>query len=196
MDTQLLSRELKKQARSLIDSWGLGEILDQYGRVFYTGSYYLNTMVYPDLDVQILMESEPFSITSFFEIGMRLSMLDDVLSLKFDNFLTRQIDPLPIGLYWGIKTAIGSAERKWKIDLWAKDRQSCETHIKMMKCIRDAMDNDQRKLIIDIKHSLLTPEGRTPVLSGYHIYQAVLFEGLTDRNRIVAYFRTRAISKN
>ena len=193
-DALQTAEQLREQARNLIGDWGLGSILERYGRVFYTGSYYLNTMVYPDLDIQILLDPEPFSIDAFFEVGSKVSLLKDVRSMKFSNFLIHHVDPLPVGLYWGVKTLIGSGERKWKIDLWAKDCRACEEHIAMMDDIRNAMDDKKRKLIVDIKHSLINDEGRTPVLSGYRVYQAVLFEGLTEREEIVAYLREKGIS--
>jgi hypothetical protein len=64
----------------------------------------------------------------------------------------------------------------------------------MMGNVRGAMDEEKRKLILDVKHSLINAEGRTPFLSGYHIYRAVLFEGLTEREEIVAYLREQGIA--
>ena len=55
------------------------------------------------------------------------------------------------------------------------------------------MDDDTWSRILEIKHSLLTPDGRTPVLSGYHIYQAVLFKGLRDRTEVIEYLKLHEI---
>ena len=56
-----------------------------------------------------------------------------------------------------------------------------------MQATRQMMDEETRKLILEVKYSLLTPEGRTPSLSGRHIYRAVLFEGLRKKKEILAY---------
>lgn len=193
MDTRALSKSLHRQADDLIHEWGLHDILTKYGEVFYTGSYFLDTLVYPDLDVQILLAGDPLSLPVFFEIGREISLLDDVVAMKFDNCVRRRSASLPEGLYWGIKTLIGNAERRWKIDLWAKDEKSCKEHEAEMSEIARRLDIKHREIIVEIKHSLLTPEGRTPMLSGYHIYQAVLFKGLTERMQVMEYLREHDI---
>ncbi|MBI9011796.1 MAG: hypothetical protein JEZ08_06145 [Clostridiales bacterium] len=53
---------------------------------------------------------------------------------------------------------------------------------------------ETRKKIIELKHALLTKDGRTPVLSGYYIYQAVLYENLTELEDIVEYLREKGIN--
>ena len=81
----------------------------------------------------------------------------------------------------------------WKIDLWAKNREALAENRAEMEQISQMMDEETRKFIVEVKHSLLTPEGRTPFLSGYKIYQAVFYEGLREKEDIIAYLRERGI---
>jgi len=67
----------------------------------------------------------------------------------------------------------------WKVDLWAVEEECLEEDRAETEHLLKAMDSGNRKLIIEVKHSLLTAEGRSPMLSSYHVYQAVLVKGLS-----------------
>ncbi len=157
----------------------------------YTGSYAINVMAWPDIDIYMVLEPYPFSTDDFFKMGKEIATIDGVLSLKFNNFLRQHEEGLPNGLYWGVRKT--TCTTRWKIDIWATDTEYLEKNRAWMERIRRALDEETRRLIIEIKHSLLTPEGRTPVLSGYHIYEAVLFKGLRREEHIRTYLRQQGI---
>ena len=182
---------LHQEANQIVYDRGIDRILQLYGEVFYTGSYFLNVMVWPDIDITIVLESDPPSIEDFFEIGAEVAKIDSVISLKFNNFFSLQAEDLPEGLYWGVRLDVEN--REWKIDLWARDREALEENRATMERMCQMMDEETRKLIVEVKYSLLTPEGRTPFSSGYKIYEAILFEGLRERKDIIAYLVERGI---
>ncbi|MFC1714968.1 hypothetical protein ACFL6S_14970 [Candidatus Poribacteria bacterium] len=188
-----IANRLHEEADQIVYGSGIDRILQSYGEVFYTGSYFLNVMVWPDIDITMVLESDPPSIEDFFRMGTEIAKTDGVISLGFTNFFRRQSPDLPEGLYWGGRLNMGSRDVLWKMDLWARDREALEENRVMMERMRQMMDEETRKLIVEVKHSLLTPEGRTPFLSGYKIYEAVLFEGLRERKDIIAYLRERGI---
>jgi len=188
-----IADNLHREADRIIYDSGIDKILNTYGNVFYTGSYFLNVMVWQDLDITIVMKPDPYSIEAFFEIGRKIARIDFVTSLRFDNFYKRKVQNLPEGLYWGIRFDSGNQNKPWKIDLWAKDKQSFAQDRTNMESILQKMDQETRKLIIETKHSLLTPEGRTLELSGYQIYKAILFEGLRCRDDVVSYLKAHDI---
>lgn len=82
----------------------------------------------------------------------------------------------------------------WKIDLWAFNQQQIENDMLEIQKIKKNLNEENRKLILEIKESLITDEGRTPILSGYHIYQAVLFHGLKEKTEIVEYLKRKGIN--
>jgi hypothetical protein len=182
---------LHKGADQIVYGRGIDEILQPYGEVFYTGSYFLNVMVWPDIDITMAMESHPPSIRDFFQIGTEIAGIDGVVSLKFNNFFRLGAEDLPEGLYWGIR--INMEDREWKIDLWARDRGALVENRATMGRMRQMMDEKTRKLIVEVKYSLLTQEGRTPFLSGYKIYEAVFFEGLRKQEDILAYLKEHGV---
>ena len=193
MDYESISKKIRSQADDLLQQRGLGAILDRYGRYYITGSYYLDVMVYSDLDITILMNGDPLSHETFMKIAGEVADLDHVWRLNYCNHVRYPSPLLPKGLYLGIKTTIESTTRMWKVDLWAMDESLYTEKQQDIVEIKRRMDPESRNLILRIKHSLLTPEGRTPMNSGYHIYRAVLFENLTERDQIIDYLRYTGI---
>lgn len=59
-------------------------------KVFYTGNYLLNTLVFPILYIQLLLTGAPLSLPNFFDVGKETTQLVGVSSLKFNNFLVIQ----------------------------------------------------------------------------------------------------------
>jgi hypothetical protein len=193
MEALELADRLHCEAARIIYGCGLDAILRSYGKVFYTGSYYLELMAWPDIDIHMVLEPDPLSLDAFFEMGRKIAKLEGVFSVKFANHIRRPVAGLPQGFYWGVRLDTGGWKMPWKIDIWATEEHDFAANQALMERIGGALDAEKRELIIRIKRSLLTPEGRTPVLSGYHIYEAVLFKGLATEAEVRAYLREHEI---
>ncbi len=185
--------ELRKETDDLIHRRGLGQILSSFGRVWYRGSYELNTMAWADLDIHIVMEPDPWSVDEFFKLGARIASLEGVISMKFDDCAHHPRDVLPEGLYWGTRMARGKSEIPWKIDLWSTRSELLERDKLRIARVKERMTESHRRKILKIKHSLLTPEGRTPDSTGRHIYDAILFKGLETLGEVKDYLRAKGI---
>ena len=85
--------KLRREADVVLDLIGLFAILRPYARVFPNGSYFLDVMVYPDIDLYITK----VSLTQIFEIAAQLASCDQVIQVVF----SKTDDPvnLPDGLY-------------------------------------------------------------------------------------------------
>jgi hypothetical protein len=103
-------------------------------------------------------------------------------------------DPdLPGGLYLKTRVAQGDWGRPWKIDIWFLDDITIERKLGDMLRFHARLTPALRALILNYKQSILTPELRTPMGSGYWIYRAVLDDGLRDFKDISAYLRSHDI---
>ena len=188
-----IAEELRQEADELIHHRGLGEILGTFGRVWYRGSYEMETMVWPDLDIHMVIEPEPLSVETFFRMGTRIAELDGVSSMQFDDCARYPREGLPEGLYWGIRMVTEKREIPWKVDIWSTRAEVRAIAKSEAARVQERMTEAHRRRIIEIKLSLLTPEGRTPDSSGRHICNAILFEGLESLEEVREYLQANGI---
>ena len=75
---------LRWEADLILQEIRLYDILSPYGRVVPTGSYFLNLMTYPDIDVYL----SQISIAEVFEIGGQLANSESVYQVVFGKSRT------------------------------------------------------------------------------------------------------------
>ena len=178
---------LKTEADQLLSRLGLKELLGSAAvRVELTGSYLLDLMAYPDIDVM----AASLSIEQVFALGARLARRPGVIQLVFEP--SRDPD-LPGGLYLKARVDWGDWGRPWKIDIWFLDEMVIERKLGEMHRFQARLTPALCELILNYKQTILTSEKRTPMGSGYWIYRAVLDEGLRSFEAIGAYLRVHGI---
>ncbi len=180
------STKLKIEADELLREVKLAELTAEIGALTPTGSYFLDLMVYPDIDLFL----PPATPSQLFRVAAHLVENHPVERL---NFLNGGPGPLKDGLYIKPVIAVGDWERPWKIDIWAIDLNFIEEKNAEMRSFKDRMTLEQRERIINYKFSILTPEYRTPMYSGIYIYQAVIDHGMVEHTEITEYLRENGI---
>jgi hypothetical protein len=175
------AEKLRAEADLVLDLVRLYDILGPYGRVFPGGSYYLDVMVYPDIDLYIT----EVSLDELFEIGARLAACELVIQVVFE----KPDDPLrlPGGLYLKPRIYFGDWGRPWKIDIWSLDEETIMRNMADMQHFKSAMTPKLREQIIQYKFSLLNSHNRTPKYSGYYVYKAFVDEGLVNFEDVTQY---------
>jgi hypothetical protein len=181
------SNKLRQEADLVLGYVRLYDILRPYGKVLYTGSYFLNVMVYPDIDLYITK----VSIDELFEIGAQIASCELVTQVVFE----RTDDPvhLPEGLYLKSRVNYGEWDRPWKIDVWSLKEEIILQKMEDMQQFQRKMTPTLRKQIIRYKLSVMTSQKRTPKFSGYYIYKAFIDEGLTDFESVTRYLISHGI---
>lgn len=174
------SAELKQEADHVLQEIRLYEILQPCGRVEPTGSYLLDVMAYPDID--LLVSRVP--VERVFEIGGQLAAWERVYEVVFARSMHAE---LPGGLYLKPRIRYGDWGRPWKIDLWFVDDRIIDRDMVDLCRFRDAMTGHLREQIVNYKCSILTEANRTPMYSGYYICKAFIDEGLTDFQDVTRY---------
>jgi hypothetical protein len=177
---------LRQEADLVMHAIGLHDILAPYGPVAFIGSYFLDTMAYPDIDISI----PPVTIAQLFGIGGRIAASELVAEVVFQR--SKPPDP-PGGLYLKPRIAYGDWGRPWKIDIWSLSETLISRSVAEMQRFKAAMTEPLREQIIRYKCSILTPAGRTPTYSGYHIYKAFIDEGLSDFGEVTRYLIAHGI---
>lgn len=177
---------LAREARMLLERVRLREIVAPYGTIVFTGSFFLNTMVYPDLDLYI----PKITVPQLFDIGAQLASSELVFQVVFE----RSNEPvLPDGLYLKPRIRYGDWGRPWKFDIWSIDNGLMERQMETMIRFKQRMTEELRGMILRYKLSVMTVERRTPMGSGLYIYEAFIDEGLTEFDRVTDYLIANGI---
>lgn len=173
---------LKQEASFVLEEVGLYDILSSYGQVVPTGSYFLDLMMYPDIDVYL----PPISIAEIFEIGGRLANAGRVYEVVFAK---SRLQELPGSLYLKARIEYGDWGRPWKIDIWSIENEIIESKMVDLQRFKEKMDPQLREQILRYKYSILTEEGRTPMYSGYFVCKAFIDKGMSDPQDVTCYLR-------
>lgn len=171
---------IKLEADLILQKVRLMEILGPYGKITFTGSYFLDVMVYPDIDIYI----SKLTVAQLFQVGAQLAESELVVQVVFE----KSNDPqMPGGLYLKPRIAYGDWGRPWKIDIWSLDEALIEQKMESMRRFKARMTDQVRGQIINYKLSIMSSTRRTPMYSGYFIYKAFIDEGLTDYKEVTNY---------
>jgi len=178
---------LRKEADAVLEMIGFYDILRPYGKVFPNGSYFLDVMVYPDIDLYITK----VTLDQLFAIGAQIARSELVIQV----LISKVDDPalLPGGLYLKPRIQYGDWGRPWKIDIWSLSEEVIQGKMADMYHFQSKLTPELRQTIIRYKLSILTPEKRTPMYSGYYIYKAFIDEGLTDETSVTRYLISQGI---
>ncbi len=182
-----------REAGMRVLAGGIESILRDCGRLTVSGSYYLDLMAWPDLDLYVEHRHEPEFRVAFLQIGPRIASVADVVSLRFKDHVRYPEPLLPCGLYWGVRIR-QKPDLNWKLDIWALPADAIDIRQTELDRIKARLTPDLRRIIVEAKQALLLPDGRTPIQSGYHIYRAVIDHGLRSVPEITEYVRLQGAS--
>ena len=174
------AKQIRQEAEVVMDIIGLPEILQPYGPFTLTGSYFLDVMVYPDIDLYI----PPVTIEQLFHIGGQLAKGERVIEVVFQK---SKLSALPGGLYLKPRIEYGDWGRPWKVDIWSVDEAIISRNTARLQHFKEKMTDELRILIIEYKYAILTKKHRTPMFSGFFIYQAFIDEGMRDFEAVTEY---------
>jgi hypothetical protein len=180
------ARRLREEADLILRLLHFADVVGPYGRVVPTGSYYLDLMAYPDLDLYL----SAVSVEQLFQIGARLAESPLVVQVVFERATEAR---LAGGLYLKPRIRYGDWGRPWKIDIWSLDDARIDELIEPMAGFKDKLTRELREQILRYKVSLLNSQFRTPKYSGYWIYRAFLDEGLADPRLVTDYLVAHGI---
>lgn len=178
---------LQLEAGELMKTIRLLESLQPSGEVFFTGSYYLDVMVYPDLDLYVPMTG----VENIFAAAGQMASHPAVTRVTYEN---EEHPILPGGLFLNLRVNLGDWGRLWKVDIWWLEEDLIHEKIRIMQRFKQLLTPDLREQIIHYKTSLLNNLGRTPQFSGYFVYKAFLDEGLRDPADVTGYLVTNGIN--
>lgn len=196
MDNLLIrSSQIKKNANHIIDLLQLNETINSHGfDHFVSGSFFLDTMVWNDIDIVLaIRDIEMESLIIFYNELMRKNgLLKSIFKNEFIDNSGKE------AYYLG---CVFLLENKfWKIDFkFIKTNLFLSQRERITKT-RDKISDSQRELIIKLKNDFLEidPENglkRIPKGISYDIYNLVLEEFLTDPKKIKERLKEKYIER-
>ena len=171
---------LRQQADFILQEVRLYEILSPRERIVPTGSYFLDVMIYPDIDLYM----SKVSIERLLHIGGQIATSRMVWQVVFEKSKDARF---PEGLYLKARIEYGDWGRPWKIDIWSLDDSVIDKQMVDIHRFKSKMTAPLREQILNYKFSILTDTHRTPMYSGYFIYKAFLDEGISDFQKVTQY---------
>ncbi len=180
------SKRLRKESDKVLAMVHLKRHCAPFGKIIPTGSYFLDCMMYPDIDLYI----PHISIESLLRIGIKLAKYECVNEIVFQK---GSEGDLAKGFYLKPIIFYGNWARPWKIDIWSLPTSIIEKKQSELEKLKERMTPQHKKTILNYKFSILSNKGRTPMFSGFHIYQAVIILGLKDFKKITEYLRENGI---
>jgi hypothetical protein len=186
MDPLVRSLELRQEADLILQRTGISSLLASYDRFVPTGSYFLDVMVYPDIDLYVSKVT--------LEQARQLHDQLAVSPLVYEVTLKESDEPaLPGGIYIKPRISYGAWGRPWKVDIWSIDDALIDEKMVDMLRFQAQMTPHLREQIVRYKISILTPKHRTPMYSGYFVYKAFIDEGITDFERVTEFLIANGI---
>jgi len=171
MDLLQKSEDLKKDADLIIRKTRIKDILKKLGKVIFVGSYALNLLYRPDIDIFIqsknCLRKRAIKITKVF--------LDSGLfqTVGFADWTKRQPPNGPSGFYWELIHY--SSKYKWKFDVWYTSVKNIETIEIVPRILKKLKNNpDAQRQILRLKGKYFDGIKYYNDINSREIYEQVL----------------------
>ncbi len=171
------SKKIKSQADKILKESGIVNILKEYGKVKFAGSYVLNTMVRPDLDLLIIRKK--YDTQKAKEVFLKIFNLNYFHELAWVNGVDFKLVPPFPDIYFQARINVDAVEWKLDINLKIPSTDKSKELTDKFKLLLE-QNPDKRLPILEIKQALREGEKYIPGVTGRLIYEAVLENSVTN----------------
>ena len=180
-----MNDKLKKVGNKILYEEGLLDILNTLGEAKIVGSFDLDLLVKPDIDITIGVDE--YDIDKYFSVcnqiakdfkPIRIKYLDQSVA-KFEAF------PFQTGYFLGI-----NLEREainWSIDCWLFTQEIFKERIRLHERNKKKLSDKNRELLMNIKESIC----ENPKYRSADLYEAVLFEGVDSLQGFYDWYKIK-----
>lgn len=182
-----LAKTIRNNARNILESKNIDACIRKIGDLFYTGSYALDLMTWNDIDMQVILKANLDPIDALGNLFLQFAKDPDFIEAQMIHFKGDYKSKMPRGIYLGMKFNCIAYGGVWKIDLWALAKEDFEKNRSLIDKLQSLLDSDSRSLILRLKHEMMQGTGRVPQMGSHFLYQAVLLEGIKDRESLYNY---------
>lgn len=188
------SKCLHNKATELLKEKKLHKLMSKYGEVIYTGSFDLDLMVWPDIDIQLVIDNNKSKLDQMLELGRELLHDSEIKHIKLINFTKTKKSGMPRGMFLGMKIKQQESPISWKIDIWSLEDPDLEKSQEFSSKLKQNLTPELKELIIKWKFKLMGDHDRVPQLASYFLYQAILLENLRNDEDIISFLKENGVN--
>ncbi len=190
-----ISDEFKRQADQILYDSRIVELFSTYGEVKLVGSYPLNVMFRPDLDIYVLVKKYNFKKVT--QIISDLISKNYFQQICFANWQDFSRDKGIKGYYLEPKINIGN--NRWKLDIWFMTEDQYEPHTeRFLDLMKKSLNPEEtRQTILKFKDYFHEGEKYKNGVNGRMIYNAILLKGIkTPEELKLSVLESDGVSSN
>ena len=175
---------LHKEAERILLELNLINFLSRLGKPTIVGSFALNLMSWPDIDIVVVSEME---IQGYLDTANYLFQKQNVYSLNLQDFRKSIYLDRPQGLYCGVCYLV-KPKTFWKIDIWfLPDAKALD----LVKSVKSKLNDENRLTILKIKNEMRESTKHGKEVSGMDVYKAVLEKGVKNLIEFGSYLKNQ-----
>ena len=193
MSYQEIATSIFNNAKRILESKGIETAILKLGDLFYTGSYALDLMTWNDIDMQVVLKEGVNSIEALATIFQLIAKDPDFIEGRMIHFHGDYKQKMPRGIYLGVKLNCPKLGGLWKLDIWSLAQLDFEKNRLLLETLRSKLNAQNRELILKMKHELMAGSDRVPQMGSHFLYQAILFEGIQEKEALYKYLLKQGI---
>ena len=175
---------LKISGDKLLYEEGLFNLLNSFGKAQIVGSYDLDLLVKPDIDISIGVDK--FDIDKYFSLCAELAKTFKPSRIKYlDQSIQKLSFPFTKGYYLGLH--IPRDNISWKIDGWIFTKDVFEQRVEYHNMIKKQINDSNRKIIMTIKKQICD----SPSYVSVELYEAVLFQNVKTIEEFYKWYKKK-----
>lgn len=174
------SKRIKAQANKILKTSGIIDILQSYGEVKIGGSYALDVMLRPDIDIFVVAPQHNWD--GVLEIQSKIMKSKYFREFDFVNWVDFEDQSLTSMKGYYFQPWVPVDGQLWKIDIWlitSESDKSAETTEHFKKLLSEA-DESKKITILEIKEAMRQGKKYIKGVDGRLIYKAVLEDDITN----------------
>lgn len=184
---QDIAKNIRSNAKKILESKNIDSKIRKMGDLFYTGSYALDLMTWNDIDMQLVLKENVSPIEALSNLFNFFVKDPDFIEAQMIHFRGNFKPKMPRGIYLGIKMDCPDLGGIWKLDIWSLTKLDFEKNRSLIETLSSQLDAQSRDLILKLKHEMMVGSKRVPQMGSHFLYQAVLLEGIREKQAVYAY---------
>lgn len=175
-------KQLHEQADGILRDLNLIQVLKKSGDPKIVGSYALDLMSWPDIDIVVVTEP---NYKQYLELINYLFEKENVYSLNLQDFRKSIHPDRPQGIYCSISYLV-KPDLFWKIDVWfLQEAKSLD----VVNEVKLKLNDTNREIILKIKNEMREKTKHGKEISGIDVYNAVLDSEVKDLEGFRQYLK-------